>query len=74
MDHFDTLVKIITMPSLPRIESLMNGFFDKHGQPPSYSFVNTAGLTKIFDELSWALVVKPFKEAQISMNIKSKEN
>jgi hypothetical protein len=65
LDKFDELVKIITMPGLPNIKALLNEFFDKHGDPPKYDFATMANFYKIFDELSWALVIKPLNKAQL---------
>jgi hypothetical protein len=53
------------MPGLPNIKSLLNEFFDKHGDPPKYGFATMANFYKIFDELSWALVIKPLNKAQL---------
>lgn len=69
LDKFDELVKIITMPGLPNIKALLNEFFDKHGDPPKYDSATLANFSKVFDELCWALVIKPFNQAQLRKKI-----
>jgi hypothetical protein len=65
LDKFDELVKIIIMPGLSNIKALLNEFFDKHGDPPKYDSATLENFSKIFDELSWALVIKPLNKAQL---------